>query len=114
MKKNLLLSTLYSTPLKIPGKIRYLFAVVMSLVVFETAIAQTTRVTGTVTGVNDELLGGATVSEKGTSNATVTNNNGNFSLNVRSNAVLQISIVGYEMKEVSVNGQAVVNAKLNL
>ncbi|MEI3467649.1 MAG: hypothetical protein V8Q76_01740 [Bacteroides intestinalis] len=36
--------------------------------------------------------------EKGTSNGTITSVNGDFSLNVAENAVLQISYIGYLTK----------------
>ncbi|MDR1170051.1 MAG: carboxypeptidase-like regulatory domain-containing protein, partial [Prevotellaceae bacterium] len=65
------------------------------------AVRQDRRVTGTVVDVNDEPVIGANIMEKGTTNGTVTDVDGNFSLNVADNAVLQVSFVGYITQEIS-------------
>ena len=70
------------------------------------------RITGKVTGANNEPLNGVSVSEKGTSNGTITGSDGSFSLTVQNNAVLLVSFIGYQTQEVPVNGQQVVNIKL--
>ncbi|HSB93051.1 MAG TPA: SusC/RagA family TonB-linked outer membrane protein, partial [Flavitalea sp.] len=63
-------------------------------------------VTGAVTD-NNGPVANATVTEKGTSNATTTNAQGRFSFDLASaNAVLVISHVSYKSMEVSVNGQS--------
>jgi TonB-linked SusC/RagA family outer membrane protein len=72
------------------------------------------RITGKITGDNDEPLAGVTVQEKGTSNGTTTDNSGSYSLTVANNAVLVISYIGYENQEISVGGQSVINVKLIL
>lgn len=41
--------------------------------------------------------------EKGTTNGTITDFDGNFSLNVAANAVLQISYIGYKTQEIPVS-----------
>jgi TonB-linked outer membrane protein, SusC/RagA family len=61
-----------------------------------------------VKGVVSDAFGtvpGANVVEKGTTNGAVTDMNGEFSLNVASNATLIITYVGYQTQEVSVNGR---------
>jgi TonB-linked SusC/RagA family outer membrane protein len=73
---------------------------------------QAVRVTGTVTGASNEALADVSVLEKGTTNGTVTDNNGNYALTVGDNATLVFSYVGYDSKEVAVSGQSVVNAQL--
>jgi TonB-dependent starch-binding outer membrane protein SusC len=70
------------------------------------------RVTGKITGSNDEPLSGVTVREKGTSNGTTTNNDGMYALTVANNATLQFSYIGYESQEVPVGDQSVINVKL--
>ena len=61
-------------------------------------------VTGTVTGTDGEPLIGATVREKGTDNATVTDFNGEFSLKTRTpNATLEFSYVGYKNATIKAN-----------
>lgn len=62
--------------------------------------AQTLKVTGTVVDEdNGEPLIGVSVLEKGTTNGIITDLDGNFSLNVAENAILQFSYVGYATEE---------------
>lgn len=66
----------------------------------------TRRVTGVITDALGEPVIGATVIEKGNpANGTVTDIDGNFTLNVAPNAVLEISYVGYEPQEVTIAGR---------
>ena len=53
------------------------------------------QVTGTIVDVNGEPIIGASVLEQGTSNGTITDFDGNFSLQVAEGASLVISYVGY-------------------
>ncbi len=62
-------------------------------------VQQANKVTGTVKDALGPIIG-ASVMEKGTSNGTITDMDGKFSLNVRSGATLVISYVGYKAKEV--------------
>ncbi|MRG47532.1 SusC/RagA family TonB-linked outer membrane protein [Chitinophaga sp. SYP-B3965] len=65
-------------------------------------------VTGRVTGEKGEPLPGVSVAVKGTSSGTVTNANGNFSLEVPSaNAFLVFSFMGYIAQEMPVKEGAV-------
>ena len=62
----------------------------------------------TIKGVVEDALGpiaGANVVEKGTTNGTITDMDGNFTLDVASNAILVISYIGYQNSEIPVNGQ---------
>ncbi|WP_010424387.1 SusC/RagA family TonB-linked outer membrane protein [Anaerophaga thermohalophila] len=72
---------------------------------FAQVLAQT--VTGTVTDANDGLpLIGVNVIEKGTSNGTITDIEGNFSLTLQGeNPVLEFSFIGYSKKEIVVGDQ---------
>lgn len=66
-------------------------------------------VRGKVSDANG-AVSGVTVTEKGKSNITITDAEGNFSLNVtNSSAVLIFTSVGFKTLEVSVAGQTVVN-----
>lgn len=68
-------------------------------------LAQNITITGTVTdGTMGETLIGASVIEKGTTNGTVTDYDGNFSLSVPNGAVVEFSYVGYIAKEITVSG----------
>ncbi|MDR1675276.1 MAG: TonB-dependent receptor plug domain-containing protein, partial [Tannerella sp.] len=61
------------------------------------------RITGTVVDQTGEPVIGANVLEKGVAtNGTVTDVDGNFSLDVAENAVLQVSFIGYITQEISV------------
>lgn len=68
------------------------------------AFAQTS-VTGSVSDVNGEAIIGASILEKGTTNGTVTDIDGSFTLNVSQGATLQISYIGYITQEVPVTGR---------
>jgi len=74
------------------------------------AVQQTRQATGHVTDAQGPLIG-ATVMEKGTNNGTVTDFDGNFSLNVKPGATLVISYVGYESQEVKAGDNVRVNLK---
>jgi hypothetical protein len=63
------------------------------------------RVTGNVSDVNGESIIGASILEKGTTNGTVTDIDGNFTLNVSEGATLQISYIGYTTQEVVVTAR---------
>ena len=69
----------------------------------------------TVKGVVEDALGpiaGANVVEKGTTNGTITDMDGNFTLNVSPNAVLVISYIGYKDQEMPVNNKTNIQVKL--
>ncbi|MDR1331106.1 MAG: TonB-dependent receptor [Tannerella sp.] len=61
----------------------------------------TRRITGSVIDEKGEPIIGANIVEKGTSNGTVTDVDGNFSLGIQANAVLQVSYIGYITQEIS-------------
>ncbi len=70
------------------------------------------HLTGTVQGADGTSLVGATIQVKGTTVGTVTDANGQFSIDVPDSAVLVVSSVGYESKEVEVKGQSELNITL--
>ncbi|BBD46388.1 TonB-dependent receptor plug (Precursor) [Petrimonas sp. IBARAKI] len=57
-------------------------------------------ITGKIIDEQGEPIIGVNIVEKGTSNGTVTDVEGNFSLKVSSNAILQISYIGYLAQEI--------------
>lgn len=59
-----------------------------------TAFAQRS-VTGRVTDANGDALIGVNVIERGTSNGTITDVSGNFSIQVQNDATLVFSFIGY-------------------
>ncbi|MDO5968752.1 TonB-dependent receptor [Flavivirga aquimarina] len=73
----------------------------------ETEIIQGITVSGTITDANNQPLPGANIIEKGTTNGTQTDFDGNFTIEVNNeNATLIISFIGFTTQEVSVNGQS--------
>lgn len=74
--------------------------------------SQTRTISGKVIDSNNESLIGVNVIEKGTTNGTVTDIDGNFSVNVPSNATLLISYVGYISQEISVEGKTSIDIVL--
>ncbi len=83
----------------------------MMLLISTVAFAQITA-TGNVV---DEALGepiiGASILEKGTSNGTITDFDGNFTLNVATGATLVISYMGYQTVEMPAKANMVINMK---
>lgn len=72
-------------------------------------------VTGKVTSnADNEALPGVSVVVRGTSTGTSTDLDGTYSLRVPEGAVLVFSFMGYETKEVSIDGQTVINVSLEL
>ena len=70
----------------------------------------------TVTGTVVDNMGiptpGTNILEKGTTNGTLTDFNGNFSIDVPGDAVLVVSYIGFQTKEVAVNNQSNINISL--
>lgn len=80
------------------ANLKFLWAMLIMLplmFVSVAAVAQTTA-SGTVTSSNGEPLIGVTVLEQGTTNGTITDLEGKFSLRVQSGATLEFSFMGYE------------------
>jgi TonB-linked SusC/RagA family outer membrane protein len=70
------------------------------------AFGQNAVVKGLVKDTNGDGIIGASVLQKGTTNGTVTDLDGNFTLNVPKNSVLQVSFIGYKTAEVPVEGKS--------
>ncbi|MDY0153474.1 MAG: TonB-dependent receptor [Prevotella sp.] len=83
--------------------------VLLSLSLF----AQNIKVHGVVKDESGEPIIGATVIQKGTTNATVTDLDGNFIFMVPSTGTLSISYLGYTTKNVPVQGRQVLDIELS-
>ena len=71
------------------------------------------NISGTVTDPSGQPLLGANIIEKGTNNGTLTDYEGNFTINLTDkNAVLVISYLGFVTKEISLRGQTQLNISL--
>lgn len=87
---------------------RYL--TVLLMLITSVAWSQSRTVTGKVTSQDDGTgIPGVNVVEKNTTNGTVTDIDGNFSINVSENATLVFSFVGFAGQEVSVGNQSTIN-----
>jgi TonB-linked SusC/RagA family outer membrane protein len=90
------------------------FMALLCHVVTSPLLAQnTSKVTGTVFDEAGAAIPGATVQIKGGGGATIADGNGAFSINVSKARILIFRAIGYETKEVTVDG-AVINVKLNI
>src|SRR5690606_4126946 len=90
---------------------RYL--TVLFILISTMAWSQSKTVTGKVTAADDGSgLPGVNVIEKGTSNGTVTEGNGDFSISVEPGATLVFSFVGFISQEVVVGNQTTINVTL--
>lgn len=63
------------------------------------------KVTGTITDENGEPIIGATIKEKGTQNAVISDVDGNFVLNTTEGAELEITYIGYADQTLKVTGK---------
>ena len=70
------------------------------------------QITGSVQDVQGNPLIGVSILETGTSNGTITDMNGTYSLNISStNATLRFSYIGYEEQLIKIQGRNVINVK---
>lgn len=70
-------------------------------------------VTGTVLDTYKMGVPGASIVEKGTTNGTITDFDGNYSLTIdNKNAILVFSFIGYKTQEISLNGQTKIDVVL--
>lgn len=75
-------------------------------------VMQAITVKGTVVDTNGEPVIGASVLVKGTSNGTITDIDGNFTLSNVKPGILVVSYIGYKTNEVNVNGSTPVRVVL--
>ena len=76
---------------------------------------QNKTVSGKVTDTNGQPLPGVTVLVKGTTQGTVTNSNGTYTIpNISENTTLVFSFVGMKSQEIEVGNQTVVNATMTV
>lgn len=75
--------------------------------------AQGLQVKGVVTSADDgQPIPGVSVVVKGTATGTITNMDGNYTLNVSGNATLVFSFVGLQTQEIAVNSKTTINVTL--
>jgi len=86
----------------------FLFAILLALPV----LAQSGNVSGTVVGADGQPVPGVSVIVKGTNTGTTTDFDGKYTVAAASDATLVFSYVGYDTKEVEVNGKSTVDVTL--
>jgi TonB-linked SusC/RagA family outer membrane protein len=96
------------------------FSIQNKLIVIHTKNAQEKlqqRTLKTVSGKVVEQMNvpiiGASIVEKGTSHGTISDENGNFTLSVSPNSILQVSYIGFISKEVAVENKSTLTIELN-
>jgi TonB-dependent SusC/RagA subfamily outer membrane receptor len=83
------------------------------LVISSIAWSQSKPVSGKVISADDGAgIPGVNIMEKGTTNGAVTNEIGDFTINVSDNATLVFTFVGYETQELAVGTQSTINIRL--
>ena len=70
------------------------------------------KISGKIVDSTGEPVIGANIVEKGTTNGTITDLNGNFTLEVSSKSILLVSYIGYAPQEVTVGNLQSINVKL--
>ena len=73
---------------------------------------QSSTIRGKVIDTNGDPVIGANIVEKGTTNGTITDVNGQFTLTVQPGAILQVSFIGYNTKEIKVGNESTLNVIL--
>lgn len=68
------------------------------------SVQQKQKISGRVVDASGEPIIGATIKEKGTSNGTISDFDGNFVLEVSPSSVLEISYIGYQSQTIKSDG----------
>ncbi len=84
------------------------------LMVSFAGFAQGLKVKGVVTSADDgQPIPGVSVVVKGTTNGTMTNIEGNYTINVPENSTLVFSFIGLQSQEIAVNNRTTINVALS-
>ncbi len=97
-----------STTRFLPRHASYIFGVFFLLL----AAVASAQVTGKVVDETSQALPGVNVVEKGTTNGSATDAEGNYKINVGAGATLIFTFVGYATQEVAVGSQTTINIQL--
>jgi len=84
------------------------------LVLFVTSVAAQQKITvsGVVTDETNLGLPGVTIVEEGTQNGTITNFDGEYTIEVAEQGTLVFSFIGYQPQEVEVQGRTSINVRM--
>jgi TonB-linked SusC/RagA family outer membrane protein len=86
-----------------------IFLVLLAFLLPITINAQIIKVTGTVRDTSNVPLIGATIVEKGTTNGTVTNLDGQFTIMVEKGKILSVAMMGFQTQEIVADDAAPVD-----
>lgn len=87
--------------------------IIVSILTLTTGYISAQTVNGVVVDKKGEPVIGATILEKGTSNGTITNYNGEFSLVLKTkNSAVIVSYIGYNKQEISTSGKSTLKVTL--
>ena len=116
MNKTKLLNKICSSIFLSKLDLKFTHTLFFTLVCVFISNAQTvTTIKGNIVDSNGEALIGATVLEKGTTNGTQADFDGNFSLeSVTSDGTLVVSYVGFKTVEISIGGQSYISIALEI
>ena len=79
----------------------------------KSAIPGVKKISGIVTDQSGAAVIGASILQKGKSNGTITDSNGNYSISdIPDNATLQFSYIGMKKQEIKVSGKTTINVSL--
>ncbi len=81
------------------------------MLLFSTVVYAQNRITGKITDASGELIIGASVLVKGTTNGTITDLDGQFTLN-NASGTLVISYIGYVTQEITIGNRTIFNVIL--
>lgn len=76
------------------------------------SVQQSKKVTGNVSDAEGPIIGASVVEKGNAGNGTVTDLDGNFSLNVKSGATIVITYIGYQKQEIVVGNQSNFNVTM--
>lgn len=76
------------------------------------AFAQDRTITGKVTDATNNALPGVTVVVQGTTNGTITDTDGAYSLKISDGNTLQFSFIGYITQNIEVGNQSIINVEM--
>lgn len=99
------------TSLKVLQSKGITYKIIGSMVVLQRskAVQEVIIIKGEVTTVSagtSTPMAGVSILEKGTSNGTITDMDGNFQIRVQENAVLVFTMIGYKSQEISITGRS--------
>jgi len=92
---------------------KYLFGIILSFIIVQTAVAQTEKISGVVTEKSTGLpLPGVSIIVKGTNIGTQTDGNGKFSIAAKTNDIIKAISIGYSNQEIKVTSAKTIAIQL--